>query len=331
VTPPHFWQVEDGREAAPLTRALLTPLGWLYAAVTAAKIARATPVDPGAPVVCVGNLTVGGAGKTPIVRAVRERFAAAGVPAAVLSRGHGGRLKGPVRVDPSIHGAGDVGDEPLLHAGDGPAYIARDRAAGARAAVADGARAIVMDDGHQNPSLAKALSLVVVDAQAGWGNGRIVPAGPLREPVAAGLARADAVILMRGGPQEVGAGRPDLPTQAPVLEAWLEPVSAPPPGAWVAFCGIGRPAKFEATLRELGLEPIHFAVFPDHHPYSDADMERLRRLASADNARLLTTDKDKVRVPARFRPVVETVKVAARFADPAALDALLAPVIGAAR
>jgi tetraacyldisaccharide 4'-kinase len=331
MTPPHFWQVEDGREAAPLTRALLTPLGWLYAAVTARKIAGATPVDPGAPVVCVGNLTVGGAGKTPVVRAIRARLTAAGLPVAVLSRGHGGRLKGPLRVDPSVHQAADVGDEPLLHATDGPAFIARDRAAGARAAVAEGSKAIVMDDGHQNPSVLKTLSLVVVDAQSGWGNGRIVPAGPLREPVASGLARADAVILMRGGPAEAGGPRPDLPTDAPVLEAWLEPVSAPPPGAWVAFCGIGRPAKFEATLRELGLDPIHFAVFPDHHPFTDGDMERLRRLASADNARLLTTEKDRVRVPARFRPVIEAVKVAVRFADPTALDALLAPVIEAAR
>jgi tetraacyldisaccharide 4'-kinase len=331
VNPPHFWQVEEGREAAPFTRALLTPFSWIWAAVTADRIAKAAPVDLSAPVICVGNLTVGGAGKTPIVRAVRSRLIAAGVPAAVLSRGHGGRLKGPLRVDVDMHDAAGVGDEPLLHAADGPAYVARDRAAGARAAIADGARAVVMDDGHQNPSLRKTLSIVVVDAQGGWGNGRIVPAGPLREPVAVGLSRADAVILMRGSQSEIGGERPALPTNAPVLEAWLEPVSAPPPGAWVAFCGIGRPAKFEATLRALGVEPIHFAVFPDHHPYSDGDMERLLRLASAERARLLTTQKDLVRVPARHRLDVETVKVEARFADPAALDALLAPVIEAAR
>lgn len=331
MTPPHFWQVEEGREAAPFTRALLTPLSWIWAAVTADRIARANPVDPGAPVICVGNLTVGGAGKTPVVRALRARLSKAGLAATVLSRGHGGRLKGPVAVDPSIHAAADVGDEPLLHAADGPTVIARDRLAGARAAVAAGAQTVLMDDGHQNPSLAKALSLVVVDAQTGWGNGRIVPAGPLREPVAAGLARADAVILMRGSAGEVGGPRPDLPTGKPVLEAWTEPVAWPPQGRYLAFCGIGRPAKFEATLRELGLDPISFAVFPDHHPYSLGDIERLRVRAAADNARLLTTEKDKVRAPARYRPALETVKIAVRFADPAALDALLAPVIEAAR
>src|SRR5258708_1418303 len=201
---PRWWYLRDASARAggmPTVRALLTPVSWIWAAVTARRIARATPFDPGVPVICVGNLTVGGAGKTPVVRAVAARLAARGRAVHLLSRGYGGRLEGPVRVDPARHTSADVGDEPLMLARDFPVWVARDRAAGAKAAAEAGAQVIVMDDGHQNPSVKKALSLVVADGETRgnewpFGDGRVFPAGPMREPLATGLARAQAALIL---------------------------------------------------------------------------------------------------------------------------------------
>ncbi|HZC16583.1 MAG TPA: tetraacyldisaccharide 4'-kinase, partial [Caulobacteraceae bacterium] len=197
---PRRWY-ERGRRRASATRLLLTPAASIWSQVTARRIARTRPFDPGVPVICVGGLTLGGTGKTPVAREILNRLAARGVAAHALSRGYGGRLKGPLRVDPAIHGAGDVGDEPLMLARDQPTWIAADRIAGAVTAAAAGARAIVMDDGHQNPTLKKTLSMVVIDGETRddewpFGDGQVFPAGPMREPLAAGLARADAVVLM---------------------------------------------------------------------------------------------------------------------------------------
>jgi tetraacyldisaccharide 4'-kinase len=197
---PRWWYVRDGAPA-PMTRGLLRPLSWAWAAVTARRIARTVPVDPGVAVICVGNLTVGGAGKTPVVMAVLERLTAMGVAGHALSRGYGGVEPGPLRVDPARHTAAQVGDEPLMMAAAVPAWVARDRAAGARAAAAAGAQVVVMDDGHQNPTVRKTLSLVVVDGETRgdewpFGDGAVFPSGPMREPLAVGLARADAVVLM---------------------------------------------------------------------------------------------------------------------------------------
>lgn len=316
---PEFWSGRaEGRDAAPMLRALLTPVSWLYAAAAAARLATTTPTHADAPVICVGNVSVGGVGKTTVVRAVRALLRARGVEAHALSRGHGGRIPGPVRVDPAIHAASDVGDEPLLHARDGPAWIARNRVAGAQAAVAAGARAIVLDDGFQNPTLAKDLSLVVVDAQDGFGNGAVLPAGPLREPVATALARADAVILMGDGPAV------DDPRLARVtrLRAWIEPVGAAPEGPLVAFAGIGRPQKFFDTLAARGGDLVDAVPFADHHPYSESDLAFLAKLAGERGARLVTTEKDHVRLPVAARSAILTLPVTARFADEAALAAL---------
>ncbi|HEX6866061.1 MAG TPA: tetraacyldisaccharide 4'-kinase, partial [Caulobacteraceae bacterium] len=193
---PRWWYRRDG---AALPRLLLSPLSWIWAAVTARRMARTLPADPGLPVICVGNVTVGGTGKTPVVREVLAQLKAMGVEGHALSRGHGGRLAGPVRVDPAAHTADDVGDEPLMLAKDAPVWVSRDRLTGAHAAAKAGAGAVVMDDGHQNPTLRKALSLVVVDGETRdgewpFGDGSVVPAGPMREPLAAGLQRADAVV-----------------------------------------------------------------------------------------------------------------------------------------
>ncbi|MFZ4120790.1 MAG: tetraacyldisaccharide 4'-kinase [Caulobacterales bacterium] len=309
-----------------MSRAILSPIAWVWARVTADRIARATPTQCGIPVVCVGNLSMGGAGKTPVTRAVRLALGGAGAGVFTLSRGYGGREKGPRAVKPD-DAFSAVGDEPLLHARDGPAWIARDRLAGAQAMIAAGARAIVMDDGFQNMALAKALSILVFDASAGIGNGKTFPVGPLREPLSQGLPRADAVVMVR--PSETAdRARPDYlhGFAGPILEAWLGPITPPPPGPLLAFAGIARPQKFFDTLEAAGGELVDGASYPDHHPFTPSEMTALADHAQALNARLITTEKDAVRLPPSWREKVAVLPVVARLADPAALQTLLAPI-----
>lgn len=320
---PRWWYSRD-RRVAPVSRALLTPISWVWAAATARRIANGRPVDPGVPVVCVGNLTVGGVGKTPVAREIARRLGA-----HVLSRGYGGSEPGPLRVDPAIHTAAQVGDEPLMLARDLPVWIARDRAAGARAAAAAGAKAIVLDDGHQNPALAKALSLVVVDGETRedewpFGDGRVFPAGPMREPLAAGLARADAAVVLL--PADLPAPDPELMATlaaVPTLVARLVPAGPPPPGPQVGFAGVGKPWKVERALAAAGCELADFWSFPDHHAYDEATLARLSERAAQFGAGLVTTEKDWARLPAAWRERIAPWPVRAVFEDEAALEALL--------
>jgi tetraacyldisaccharide 4'-kinase len=281
-------------------------------------------------VICVGNLTAGGAGKTPTVAALAGLLASRGVAAQVVSRGHGGRLAGPVRVDPRRHAAVDVGDEPLLLAAIAPVWIGRDRAAAARAAVADGAAAVLLDDGLQNPSLVKDLSVVVVDAEFGFGNGRVIPAGPLREPPGDGLARAGLVLVI-GAPSArarlLGAW-PAL-AAAPRIEGELRPLATGMD--WrglraLAFAGIARPEKFFATLRGLGAEVAAERAFADHAAYDARLLARLAAEARALGAQLVTTEKDAVRLPPAFRRDVLVLPVRLEIEDAAPLDAALARI-----
>lgn len=317
----------------PVTRTLLAPLSWLWAAATARKLARIQPGEPGAAVICVGNLTMGGTGKTPVVRAIIERLTAQGAAACGLSRGHGGRLAGPLMVDPAIHTAVQVGDEALMLAPDLPMWICRDRLAGARAAAQAGAQIVVMDDGHQNPSVAKSLSLVVVDGETRddewpFGDGAVFPAGPMREPLKAGLARADAVVLLL--PADLAEPDPALLavlTPTPVLVARLAPTSAPPPGRVFAFAGIGKPWKFERALKAAGIDLADFVAFADHQRYDAGTLKALERRAAAEGATLLTTEKDWARLDPAWRGKVAVWPVRARFEDETALDAILARAI----
>ena len=325
---PRWWYVRRGAPM-PLTRALLRPVSWVWAAATARRLARGRPVDPGAPVICVGNLTMGGSGKTPVVRALVRRLADLGLDAQVLTRGYGGRLKGPVRVDPARHGAAEVGDEALMLAADAAVWVARDRPAGAAAAVAAGAQAIVMDDGHQNPGLAKALSLVVVDGETRggewpFGDGAVFPSGPMREPLAAGLARADAVVLLL--PADLQTPDPALVAlfaPKPVLIARLAPAAPPPPGPQLGFAGIGKPWKMERALRAAGCDLADFAPLPDHARYDERLLRFLAHRAETLGAGLITSEKDWVKLPSGWQARVAAWKVEARFEDEAALDLLL--------
>lgn len=326
MRPPEFWKANvKGRDAAHMLRGLLTPVSWAYAAVAAHRLRSTTSRHAPVPVVCIGNFTVGGAGKTPISRAIRAKL---GQHAHTLSRGYGGRAIGPLRVTPDMDAA-EVGDEPLLHARDGAAWVSRDRFAGACAAAQAGAHVIIMDDGFQNPSLAKDLCIVAVDPAYGVGNGQVFPAGPLRERLEDGLARADALVMLHNTWSEDTPEQPEWLRgfAKPVLQAVVSPIGETPSGPLVAFAGLARPEKFFDTLEAIGADLAEAVPYGDHHPYSDEDLTWLVQLAEERGAKLITTEKDAARLSPAWRERVAVLPVAARFADEAALDALLAPIL----
>ena len=321
VRAPGFWFAPKDRPG--LWPRLLVPLGRVYAAGTAWRLRRGGYAAR-VPVICVGNLTAGGAGKTPTVIALAVRLLARGCKVQVVSRGYGGQLTGPVRVDPMLHSAGDVGDEPLLLSAFAPVWVARDRAEGVRAAEDAGAEVILLDDGFQSPAVTQALGLVVVDAARGFGNGRCIPAGPLREPVSVGLLRADLVLTI-GDP--VAQGQFDVQwggdVQVPRLRGVLRPVQMGM--GWrdekvLAFAGIADPARFFATLRAEGAEVVRGEALGDHAVLSEALLRRLETEAAAAGAQLVTTEKDAVRLPPHWRAKVLTLVVRLQVEDWSALD-----------
>jgi tetraacyldisaccharide 4'-kinase len=326
VRAPDFWWTPGGGPAA----VLLEPAARAYQFVARRRAAAVRPWRAGVPVLCVGNLVAGGAGKTPVAMDVAGRLALRGVAVHFLSRGYGGGLAGPVRVDPDRHGFAEVGDEPLLLARQAPTWVSRDRPAGCRAAIAAGAGAIVMDDGFQNPSVVKDLSFVVVDGGRGFGNGRCLPAGPLRESLAAGLARADAIVLIgedkMGTAQAIAAVRRTLP----ILRARAVPgpelaeLAGKPV---VAFAGIGDPRKFFAMLRAARCDMRGELAFADHHPYSAADLAGLAERARVTASLLVTTAKDARRLPAGAAAEVRVLTIGVEWEDEAALEKCLEPMM----
>jgi len=291
---PAFWWRAVGPAAG-----LLAPLAAVYGAVAAGRLTR-RGARVAAPVICIGNPTVGGAGKTPLAMTVARMLKESGDAPMLLSRGYGGRLAGPLRVDPARHRAADVGDEPLLLARIAPAFVARDRVRGAQAAVAAGAGIIVMDDGFQNPSLHKTFSVLVVDSRRGIGNARVIPAGPLRAPLAAQLERADALVVVgtadAAASVMAAAGRRGVP----VFHAGFEPdaaIAAELAGTRaLAFAGIGDPEKLFATLAGAGIAVAATRSFPDHHRYTPAQARSLCERADREALTLVTTEKDLARL-----------------------------------
>lgn len=323
---PGFWHAPAG-----MVSGLLSPLGALYAAGTARRLSAGARAQVGVPVICVGNINAGGTGKTPTVIALAQRLADRGVAAHAVTRGYGGKLEGPVRVDERAHTAKEVGDEALLLAAFLPTWVSKDRREGAEAAVAAGAACLILDDGFQNPALSHDLSVVVVDAGRGFGNGRVIPAGPLREPVDVGLQRAD--MLLSIGPEAA---------QARFAQTWQERITVPhltgaleplPTGLpldgmpVLAFAGIGHPEKFFQTLRALGADLHATHALGDHQPLGDALMTRMLREADQRGAQIVTTEKDAVRLPPQFRARVMTVPVRLQVADWTPLDAALDRVL----
>ena len=289
--PAFWWQ--------PSTGSLLAPLGAFYGAVAAWRL-RARGHRAGVPVICLGNLTVGGAGKTPAALAVAHLLHAAHRRPFFLSRGYGGRLAGPLRVSPPRHSAADVGDEPLLLTRLAPTIVARDRVAGAKFAQFAGAGVIVMDDGFQNPSLRKDLAILVVDGRRGIGNGRIIPAGPLRAPLGSQLGRAHALVIV--GPPDGAVAIRDAARRRglAIFHGRLEPdgnvIAAIGQRPVLAFAGIGDPEKFFATLAASGIDAAERASFPDHHRFTAAEAQDLVARAQAAGLMLVTTEKDLARL-----------------------------------
>lgn len=318
---PEFW---TGRSAgASLAAVILSPLGWMYGATVACRSRFSQPYRSRAKVVCIGNLTVGGSGKTPVAIEIGRRLSQRGARAVFLTRGYGGNIRGPAFVS-SSDTAARVGDEPLLLANMAPVIVARDRAAGAKLADDNSYDVVIMDDGHQNFSLVKDLSLIVVDAALGFGNGRIVPAGPLRESVPQGLRRADALILMGDG------SHPEIvDSTLPVVRARVVPASDEDWAAKrvVAFAGIGRPEKFFATLAAQGAQVVETHSYADHFVYSPRELDRLKKRAKAASASLVTTEKDFVRIAPADRDGIEQLRVRVTFEEDSVLDGLLDKVV----
>ncbi|MGJ4967544.1 MULTISPECIES: tetraacyldisaccharide 4'-kinase [unclassified Bradyrhizobium] len=327
---PAFWH----RPASWQSR-LLSPLSTLYGAVAARRMAQGG-VDAGLPVICVGNFHVGGAGKTPTVLALTDILRDLGERPVVLSRGYGGRLGGPVVVDPAVHEAADVGDEPLMMAARVPVVVARNRADGIGLVKAQGATVILMDDGFQNPSITKDLALIVIDGARGLGNAEVFPAGPLRAPLPPQLARTDALVVIGSGRASEAVASHVLSAGKPVFSAALQPdpqiVAALRGRPLLAFAGIGDPARFFRTLRGAGLDVRRERTFPDHHPFTAGDVVALANEARRDGFALVTTEKDLV----RFRgheaaPDVMAFPVTLQFDDLAALRALVVQRLSAKR
>ncbi|MGE3771249.1 MAG: tetraacyldisaccharide 4'-kinase [Bdellovibrionales bacterium] len=304
---PAFWYQPRGAVSA-----LLWPLSLLYRFGRWLHVLCSRPQTFAVPVICVGNAVAGGAGKTPTVLALVHMLREGGVTPHIVTRGYKGKLRGPLQVAP-VHTATDVGDEALLLAAVAPTWVARDRAAGIKAAIAAGATCILMDDGLQNPRIKASANLLVVDSAA-FGNGCLLPAGPLREPLAALLPRVDAVIT-------INAPVPDAVKDKPVFRAVLMPDIAglDVSKRYVAFSGMARPEKFFATARVAGLNVVATFKYPDHHILSEREWLSLQRMARECDAHLLTTTKDAARFDPRQRGQLRILPVALTFDDRAPL------------
>ncbi len=328
IESPAFWS--RPRSSPGLLPRLLSPLSMIWKLETDRRLRTGAWEKMPIPVICIGNLSVGGTGKTPTTCALAMRLAEQGHRPHIVSRGHGGSIDGPALVDPGRHNSAETGDEPLLLAAFAPTWVARDRASGVRAAAQAGATIALLDDGFQNPSLAKDLSLVVIDAATGFGNGRILPAGPLREPLSSGLARADLLVTI-GEPRHQQrltetwpeiAGLPRLTAHLVPLRTGMDWLNLPV----LAFAGIGRPQKFFDSLAAAGAILTATRSFPDHAAYPPALLQRLEAEARAKGAQLVTTEKDAVRLPESFRPRVLAFPVRLETDDWSPLDARLSEV-----
>ena len=292
---PSWWYRKSGGIAAALS-----PLAALYGRTAAARLSKAPGYRSRLPVICIGNFTAGGGGKTPTAIAVVKLLKAMGKKPAILTRGYGGRAKGVVQV--AGQGADEVGDEPLLLAEAAPTFVSADRVAGAKAIEETDADVIVMDDGFQNASLAKDLNVIVVDAASGLGNGHVIPAGPLRAPLDVQMASANALLVIGEGKKAdaliasfEAAGKPVLRSKiapAPHMDPrWLSVLPV------IGFAGIARPSKFFATLKSNGARMLASHAFGDHHRFTEKEAKRLLKEADEKSAMLVTTEKDWARLP----------------------------------
>ena len=318
---PGFWYGQDGEETLKrdLWSKVLSPLGRLYAWGGRMRTQRTEAFEAPVPVICVGNLTAGGTGKTPLTMTIAKELIGQGERPVILTRGYGGQEEGPIHVKKGEHTAKHVGDEALLLARTAPTVVSRNRAKGAELAIQDGkASVILMDDGFQNPGLKKDFCIVVVDSETGFGNGRVIPAGPLREPIEEGLARAHAIVMMGNVMAAQDSDRLALTkARAPLFNARLEPKPAQEVYRQkvFAFAGIGHPQKFFNTAKALGYRLLETKSFPDHHPYTDEELKDLTARAHTLGATLLTTEKDLIRIDRDKRKDIMTLPVEVQVTD----------------
>jgi tetraacyldisaccharide 4'-kinase len=324
LEPPKFWYADR----IPFTAWTLLPASKIYGGIVERRFRRTAPYRSSLPVLCVGNFTVGGAGKTPVALKLASLLKARGRNPAFLTRGYGGAERGPHRVDAGMDSAERVGDEPLLLARCAPTVVSRDRPAGARFIERSGADAIVMDDGFQNPSIEKTFSIPVVDAETGVGSGRVFPLGPLRASLDFQVSKASAILLIGARddaplPKLLSQALRNRAAQLPIYRASIEPCrpSTDLSGSYLAFCGIGRPAKFYDTLTRAGFPVVSRRSFPDHHPYSERDASRLLDEARELGATPITTEKDRERLKGKsgatgeLYRIAETLPIEVRFAE----------------
>jgi len=317
---PDFWF----RDRPSWLSVMLRPFSWLYAFGHFLHVQFVKPYRSSLPVICIGNLVVGGSGKTPTALAVMEHIQNTQLfdKPVFLTRGYGGSFEGPILIDPKVHDASMAGDEALLLARKAPVIVSRDRKAGAKLAEQNGFDVILMDDGLQNPSLYKDLRLIVIDGGTGFGNGLTLPAGPLREEIESGLANSDAVLVIGEDKKNVQAL---VPQETSILNASIESETGPLKDTpYLAFCGLGRPEKFFATLRNLGVNLVDCVSYPDHHAYNQDDLDQLHERAGAVQARLITTEKDAVKL-AQFKGYedVAVLPIHLRWHDENELSVLL--------
>ncbi len=305
--------------------ALLSPLALLYGLGNRLNRAMARPQEVAVPVISVGNLVAGGAGKTPTAIALATRLKAMGYTPGMVSRGYGGSEAGPLRVDASLHDAARVGDEALLLARAAPTWIGRDRPEAARAACRAGCDILLADDAHQTYALERDINLLVVDAAQGFGNGSLIPAGPLRESIAEGLARTDAVILIGEPVRPFDFG--GLPVFAAALRPLAEDAAKLKDERVLAFAGIGRPEKFFSTLESIGAHVAERQAFPDHGTYDADTVMRLVERAVTLKAQAVTTEKDLMRLPQEARAMVQVLRVELTFQAPQQLEAFIAKAL----
>ncbi len=330
---PSWWYSKQS-----LIPVLLTPAALIWNAVTRAHWAIAKPYRSRLPVICIGNFTSGGTGKTPAAIAIAQILQKAGERPIFLTRGYGGTLKGPHLVFPSLDKAHAVGDESLLLARAAPVIVSADRAEGARIAEGQDASVIIMDDGFQNPGLAKTTSLIVIDGSLGLGNEHVIPAGPLRASLGFQLAHAGGIILVGKGDARVRITALAREASLPILSAALAPDQD---NAWlkdkplVAFSGIGNPDKFFRTVETMGGKLAARMPYPDHHPYTRKDAQKLLDLAGRHGAQLVTTQKDLVRIEGRgelqiLKDASRTLSVSLQFEDMGKVTQILAQALKSA-
>lgn len=325
---PKFWNQRIGLYAC-----LLWPLGRLYARATAQRVKKMGATAPHIPTICIGNINVGGTGKTPTTIALAQYFMNQNIDVHIVSRGYGAKISATFLVEPTRHTANQTGDEPLIMAAFVKTWVTPKRDDGIHAAMAAGAQVVLVDDGFQDPSFARTLSLVVVDGKQGFGNGLCLPAGPLREPVKSGLARADAVVIIGNDPIN-----PALKTNLghfskPILRGALHPVETGmdwTQGRYLAFAGIGQPEKFYKTLSDLGAQIVETVNLDDHQPLTPALIKRLAHQAHSLGADLITTEKDAVRLPREYQGTIPFLPVRLGFENTDQLSDVLAPVLASA-